>query len=211
MGTYELPFGVGKRFLNHKGLADYIAGGWSGTLVFMAQTGYPFTVRANTVVANGASGGCCNSGAFPTLIGDPYTGGGTPPPSNPSIICPAQVGNTANWYNPCAFANPPLGSLILPGQALTGAAAAAFMPSARSQIHGPGYNRANLSAFKDFHVTENHYFQFRADIFNLFNHPSYGLPSQTLGNNAGQITSARTFGANTPDARFFQLALKYYF
>jgi hypothetical protein len=78
------------------------------------------------------------------------------------------------------------------------------MPSARSQIHGPGYNRANLSAFKDFHVTENHYFQFRADIFNLFNHPSYGLPSQTLGNNAGQITSARTFGANTPDARFFQ-------
>ncbi|MFL6417647.1 MAG: carboxypeptidase regulatory-like domain-containing protein [Bryobacteraceae bacterium] len=211
MGTYELPFGAGKRFVNRKGLADRFVGGWSGTLVWMAQTGNPFTVRANTVVANGAAGGCCNSGAFPTLIGDPYSGGGTPPPSNPNIVCPAQVGNTANWYNPCAFANPPLGSLILPGQVLTGAAAAAFMPSARSQMHGPGYNRANMSLFKNFRVTERQYVQFRADVFNLLNHPSYGLPSQTLGNNAGQITSARSFGAYAPDARFFQLALKYYF
>ena len=209
--NYELPFGDGKRFLNKKGVVNYLGGGWSATAVWTGQTGYPFTVRANTVVANGASGGCCNSGAFPTLIGDPYKGGGTPPPSNPNIVCPATVGNTANWYNPCAFANPPLGSLITAGQVLTGSAAAAFMPSARSQIHGPGYNRANLSLFKNFSVTEHQYLQFRADIFNLLNHPSLGLPSQTLGNTAGQITSARSFGANTPDARFFQFALKYYF
>ncbi|MEP6715268.1 MAG: TonB-dependent receptor, partial [Terriglobia bacterium] len=209
--SYELPFGTGRRFLNQHGWVNGIVGGWTGTVVWTAQAGSPFTVRANTVTANGAAGGCCNSGAFPTLIGDPYAGGGAPNATNPSQICPTVVGNAQHFYNACAFADPPLGSLILPGQVLTGAAAAAFLPSARSQIHGPGYDRFNASLYKDFKVSERQSLQFRADIFNVANHPSLGLPNTTLGNNAGQITTSRGFGSNTPDARFFQLALKYYF
>jgi len=53
--------------------------------------------------------------------------------------------------------------------------------------------------------------QFRADAFNLLNTPAYGTPNGSIGSNGGQITSARNFQPNTPDARFFQLALKYIF
>ena len=53
--------------------------------------------------------------------------------------------------------------------------------------------------------------QLRADIFNLLNTPSYGTPTATINSNGGQITSPQTFQNFTPDARFFQLSLKYVF
>ncbi len=66
--------------------------------------------------------------------------------------------------------------------------------------------------FKNFVVWREHYLQFRADVFNLLNHPSWGNPSTTNNNsNGGNITSTRSFQSNTPDARFFQLSLKYAF
>jgi hypothetical protein len=70
-----------------------------------------------------------------------------------------------------------------------------------------------MSVFKNFKTFESQYLQFRADIFNLFNTPSLGIPSNAGINsvNSGQITGPRFFGNYTPDARFFQLALKYYF
>jgi hypothetical protein len=44
------------------------------------------------------------------------------------------------------------------------------------------------------------------------NHPTFGNPStNNINANAGNITSTKTFQNNTPDARFFQLSLKYAF
>lgn len=82
-GTYELPFGVGRKYLNKKGLINEFAGGWESTLLFGTQKGFPFTVGSNTPIVNGAS-------AYPYLIADPYAEGGTPPASNPSVTCPAK-------------------------------------------------------------------------------------------------------------------------
>jgi len=54
--------------------------------------------------------------------------------------------------------------------------------------------------------------EFRADAFNLFNHPTWANPSQTAINaNAGLIASPLNLQANVPDARFFQLSAKYLF
>jgi hypothetical protein len=210
-GNYDLPLGTGQKFVNNSRVLNGVVGGWTVTWVWTAQSGSPMTVKSNTAVAYGSAGGCCSSGPFPSLVGDPYSGGGTPNPSNPSIACPAVVGTVQHWYNPCAFQNPLAGSLILPGQSLTGTAAAAFMGGDRNQIHGPGLDRINMSIYKTWKITESKSFQLRADCFNVANHPAYGVPGQTDSTSAGQVTAARSLGNYTPDARFFQLAGKFYF
>jgi hypothetical protein len=41
-GTYDLPFGSGRRFLNQKGVADKVVGGWSLGTILTIQSGLPF-------------------------------------------------------------------------------------------------------------------------------------------------------------------------
>lgn len=202
--TYELPFGHGRKFLSQSTLMNYLVGGWSDTLVFRAETGQPFTVGNNNSSVNGA-------GARAILVRDPFKPGGSPDPTNAGITCPTKVRTVNHWYNPCAFANPPDGSVIAPNQIVTGYAALAYLGGRRNQAYGPGYQRIDMSVFKAFPTFREQYFQFRADAFNLLNTPAYGQPNGGIGSNGGQISGARYFQPNTPDARFFQLALKYVF
>lgn len=218
-GLYELPFGVGRAHLNHRGVADIVAGGWSSSLTFAAQTGNPFTVYPDITTAAGGT-------SHAIRVGDANAPGGSPDPSNPGVTCPSSVRNRINWYNPCAFANPLPGSLISPGpnggnpqpgylypQYVTNLQQVEqFLGGRRNQIMGPGYERINMSVFKDFTTFREQKLEFRTDIFNLLNTPAYGDPSVTSNNsNGGQITSPRFFQSNTPDARFFQFSLKYLF
>ncbi|HYA26218.1 MAG TPA: TonB-dependent receptor [Terriglobales bacterium] len=219
-GNYRLPFGHGQKYLNRNGILDYVVGGWSSTLSFAAQTGNPFSVDASGSSVTPFSGASGASVYYATLIGDPFKAGGTPPASNPGITCPTSVRNRNNWYNPCAFGNPSAGSLIIGNQTVAGAAAMPYLGGVRDEVSGPGYERINLSLFKDFRIREKTTLQFRADIFNLFNTPSYANPSSNYNNGGassgvnnnssqgGQITLPRSFQNYTPDARFIQLALK---
>lgn len=202
--TYQLPVGKGRRFMNHGGPVNTVVGDWNVTALFLTQTGYPFTVGSNTATVNGA-------GAFPYLIANPFKGGGTPPASNPSITCPARVKTLSHWYNPCSFADPPLPGVIT-APVMGKANVLPYLGSPRSQISGPGYERVNMTLTKNFPTFREQYFQFRADVFNVFNTPSMGLPSnESTGEQGGLILGPAFFGNYTPDARFFQLAAKYYF
>jgi hypothetical protein len=204
--TYQLPFGKGRAHMNKGGIENILLGGWNATMLFRGQTGNPFTVDSNTTVANGAQ-----IAAFPYLVANPFKGGGTPQASNPGIPCPTTVRTLTHWFNPCAFADPPLGSTIT--APITGAAnVLPYLGSPRSQIYGPGYKRIDATLTKDFPTIKSQYLQFRADIFNLTNTPTWGPPSNTgTGPLGGLITGAAFLGNYTPDARFFQLAAKYYF
>lgn len=92
------------------------------------------------------------------------------------------------------------------------AQAIGYIGGVRDNVYGPGFNRVNLSIFKNFTIFREQTLQFRTDIFNLFNHPSLGQPSNaTVSSNGGQITTPRFTQKLTPDARFFQLSLKYTF
>jgi hypothetical protein len=203
-GTYELPFGKGRKYLNHNRLTDVAVGGWNSTILFRTQTGYPFTVTSNTSTVNGAS-------AYPYLVGNPFKGGGSPNSTNPDITCPTKVRNRTNWYNPCAFADPPLASTIT--APVTGAAnILPYLGSPRSQISGPGYERVDMTLTKNFTTFEKQFLQFRADIYNVLNTPTWGVPSNTSTSSIGGLINGNaSLGNYTPDARFFQLALKYYF
>lgn len=204
-GTYAVPVGKGRTYLNSGGIVDIFLGGWSVTPAFQAQTGQPFTVGADIPTVNGAS-------AFPYLVSNPYQGGGTPNATNPGITCPATVKNATNWYNPCAFANPPPASIIPVGTVITSYNQVLGLVGApRNQLYGPGFFRLDASVFKDFNFTETSYLQFRADMFNVTNTPDLGQPNGGIGSNGGQITSTRFIGNYTPNARFFQFALKLFF
>jgi hypothetical protein len=50
----------------------------------------------------------------------------------------------------------------------------------RNDLFGPGYENVNLSVFKNFPIHERLTFQFRAEAFNVFNHPSPANPNFTL-------------------------------
>ena len=213
-GFYILPFGKGQRFLNHGGILNALFGGWSDDLQFQAQTGFPFTVGTSLGSA-GPNGG----GANGILVGDPFAAGGSPNPTNPGVVCPDKVKTTTHWYNPCAFANPPIafpdasikGSPVSTTQIL-GLNALPYLGARSNQIHGPGFERINTSLFKQFHTIRNEHLTFRADIFNLLNTPAYSNPSFTgMGTAAGKITGTRFFQNLTPDARFIQLSAKYVF
>jgi hypothetical protein len=57
--TYELPFGVGRKWLADGGVLAALVGEWSAALNLSAESGSPFTPRvvgATTSVANGTSG-----------------------------------------------------------------------------------------------------------------------------------------------------------
>lgn len=218
-GHYDLPFGRGRAFLNKSALTNRIAGGWSTTLTFAAQTGTPFTVSPDISTASGG-------GARAILKGDPFAPGGQPDPSNPGVTCAAHTRTRQNWYNPCAFANPaPGNSIALPGETpgngnsyrypatvTSKQDAIALLGGASNQIYGPGYNTVDMSLFKNISTIRKQYLQFRVDVFNLLNHPSLGNPSVTNNNsNGGEITGPKSFQNDTPDARFLQLALKYTF
>jgi len=227
-GFYELPFGKGKKYAHGAGWTDYLVGGWQSSLTFQAQSGTPFTIYAQTSwdIGNAASGG----NVFAYKIRNPFIGGGTPDPTQlaaGTTSCPASVHNKTNWYNPCAFANPVPGTNIpLPsntatnqpntadGSAVTGVAAAiSYLGGKSNQIPGPGYERINMSVFKNFKTWREQALQFRADAFNLFNHPSWGNPNDDLSNDpsGGDITGVQAFQSFTPDSRFFQLSAKYVF
>ncbi|MFZ0301711.1 MAG: TonB-dependent receptor [Terracidiphilus sp.] len=210
-GFYDLPFGTGRKYMHQGGVLDYLVGGWSTSLTWVAQTGIPFTVSTgggNFVPANGFN-------QYNAIrIGDPFKGGGTVPAANlDSTSCPAKVKNRTNWYNPCAFVDPAPGANIPVGTLLTNIQSALeYSGSKSNQIHGPGYERINMSGFKNFKTWREQYLQFRADAFNLFNTPTLGQPSDnSLDPTAGQITGTQQLQNYTPDARFFQLAAKYVF
>ena len=203
--NYQLPVGNGQRLLPTKGFLNQVVGGWTIGGTFIAQTGTPFTVTPNISTAAGGN-------AVAILTGNPYKGGGSPNATNPNITCPTRVKTVQNWFNPCAFSNPLPGSDILPGQLVTAPdAVVQYLGRGKNQIYGPGYNQLNTSLFKHFPTYEDQYLEFRADIFNTYNTAVLGQPSGIINSNGGLISGGASLGANSPNGRYIQVALKYIF
>jgi len=73
----------------------------------------------------------------------------------------------------------------------------------RSIVQGPRYANWDFSALKNIKVTESKQFQFRAEFFNLLNHPNFRLPDSDISSpNFGHIQAAQ-------NPHLIQLALKF--
>lgn len=198
---YDLPFGRGKRYLNHGGLIDEVVGGWKAAAVFQVQTGEPIALRQRF------------------RISDPFATGGSPDPvTQHNQECATRTKTIAHWFNPCAFTQAPTayateqdyneavangGNAVLLSQAGT----LPFGQRGRITVGGPGFNRLDMSLFKQFKLPfHESTFELRADGVNVMNTPSFGDPSTSItGSNAGRINSTR-FSGIIPDARVIQVA-----
>ena len=64
--------------------------------------------------------------------------------------------------------------------------------SNRLFFHGPGLNNWDMALHKGTQVTERFFLEFRAELFNTFNHAQFGTPvGNFVASNFGQVTAAR--------------------
>jgi hypothetical protein len=190
---YDLPFGKGKQFGGDWNAAtNAILGNWQVTVIEKITSGFPvFIVDGN----NNSGSGLLNIGSAastirPDEVGNPFQPGGGP-------NCPSKLSNSGFYFNPCAFAAPAAGKL---GNAN------------RAPFSGPGFVNTDFSVIKRFAMPwENLGLDFRAEMFNLFNHPQFATPSAFGGQSGADINAASQFGAasatiNNP--RLIQFGLK---
>jgi len=80
-----------------------------------------------------------------------------------------------------------------------------FGTAGRNIVQGPGYADWDFSLFKNFPVAEGKELQFRAEFFDLLNHPNFYLPDSDI--------SSSTFNTilEAQPPRLIQLALKFVF
>jgi hypothetical protein len=202
-GGYELPFGKGKHFLTKaSGFQNQLIGGWSVNWSATIQDGQPISISCPTGTAAGL--GC-----------DALFVKGQPLKLGLHTDANGQLnwfGNAAAFNQPCQIGadNQPIpesppGCVPLSGKGALGGVA---------QVPGPGFGRLDFSIFKSFPISERVQLQFRAEIFNIFNHPNFNAPGFNGGStnynssNFGEIGSTR----DAPyDPRQIQFALKLYY
>jgi hypothetical protein len=191
---YDLPFGKGKHFGGDwSGATNAILGNWHLDLIERATSGFPLFV----VDSADESGTYFSYNGFtlqrPNEVGNPNEAG--PVAGNPTCTAPAQIHTLQNWFNPCAFEKAPAGEL---GTA------------ARAPVYGPRFVNTDFSVIKNFPFHEGMNVQFRAEFFNLFNHPQFYMDG--LGDSGQQdINTPSSFGVlnntvNNP--RLVQFALR---
>lgn len=85
-----------------------------------------------------------------------------------------------------------------------------FGNSGRNILVGPGVVNLDFGAIKNFNITERYKVQFRAESFNLANHPNFANPNGNVSSTTfGTITATAATAAGSP--RVLQLALKLIF
>jgi hypothetical protein len=222
------------------GPAKWVTDGWELGLIFTASDGIPFTATWASGGADAAGTRSQDDFAFPNFV--PSAPGCNNHPTNP--------GNPSNYINLNCFAIPTApddnfwmancspvpksrgGAIRNPDPTL---GLPAVDPLAcfnlrgnvgRNTLIGPGVTSLDFSVFKNNHIkriSENFNVQFRAEIFNILNHPNFGVPSTTGDGNTdiydgtGLLQSAANGGIagqllrTTVSERQIQFALKFIF
>ncbi len=163
---------------------------WQLSGIVQLQSGFPIRIQTqddNELI----------SSLFFLGAGAPQMAGNKPQILDPKVLlhadgspCNDNVGCAHYYLNPGQFSDPTLGT---------------FATTPRSICCGPGENQWDITVSKRITLSESRYFQFRTDIFNLFNKTQFVNPDGNFSNTTfGQVLQAR-------DPRLVQFALKFYF
>jgi hypothetical protein len=191
---YDLPFGKGKRFgSTWSGPVNAVLGNWEVDVIEKATSGFPLYVTN----ANGSGSNFLFNGAFslnrPDQVGDPNKAG--PVAANPTCNAPSEIHTHSNWFNPCAFVSAPNGELGIGN---------------RAPVYGPRFVNTDFSAIKHFPLRESMQLDFRAEFFNLLNHPQFGMtgnPSTGMQDLSAPSSFAKV-NQTVHDPRVIQFAVK---
>ncbi|WP_446743179.1 carboxypeptidase regulatory-like domain-containing protein [Silvibacterium acidisoli] len=173
--VYELPFGRGRQYGgNISHWEDLAVGGWQVNGITTLQGGTPLQISANNTLS---------TYNFQTLYANT---------NGQNATLHGDIHNRLNkYFNTADFSQP-----------------AAFTlgngPAYYDQLRSPGLDSTDLSLLKDFQAYSRLTVQFRAELFNAFNHVQFGSPNTSVTSTSfGQITSQ----ANSPRQTQFGLKL----
>jgi Carboxypeptidase regulatory-like domain len=113
------------------------------------------------------------------------------PSQRPNVVCDPNSGpkTTAQWFNTSCFATP---------------AQYAYGNAGRDIVTGPGIENFDATFQKNFPIRETTQIQFRADIFDFFNHPNFNQPNRIF------TATPSAFGSisSALDPRIMQFSLR---
>ena len=165
-GTYELPFGKGRQWLNSSPVVGGILGGWNVNTITLLETG-PYLTPTDSVSADQTN---------------------TDPAGDGSIVRPDRVGNPipadrspGNYFNLNAFAHTPLNAGRI-GNAGVGI------------LEAPGTIAVSAGLAKLIAVRENWRLRFESTFTNVLNHTNYAPPATDISSPSsfGVLTAAQT-------------------
>jgi len=180
-----------------KGAVGYVTGGWglSGTTIF--QSGYPLTAQnfngfAPICKDTSSTAPACPSPANPAVGFQPYSGDYNADGNNldyPNASSYHQSTDNKTWLTGAI----PKSDFAVPGFGQEG-------NEKPMQFRGPNFFETDANFYKDTPITEHLNFQFRFELFNLFNRANYANIDSNLPDGS--------FGAATGshEPRFWQLA-----
>jgi Carboxypeptidase regulatory-like domain/TonB dependent receptor len=185
---YKLPVGKGQALgSNMPRFLDTLIGGWDVSALVIMQSGQPFSVSSQhpTVAVSGVGNTYANFSGTAPDGSVQRTGGGV------FFYTPDQV---AQFSNPGAFV---IGN------------------SGRNVFRNPAFYELDSSLAKRFKINEKHSISFRAEAYNLFNHPNFGLAAANLNINTpatfGKFSSTLGTQVGGSAARTMQAVLRYDF
>jgi hypothetical protein len=183
---YELPF-----FKNQNNFAGKAFGGWQLSGIWQAQTGTPSSVAVGTDYAGvGQDGSLSNGGQFWSYS------------QIPDVVGQAALNSSADPYYWFATKDSS-GNAIFTQPAKN---TFTTQKNVRNIIHNPGFTNWNVGLFKKFSITERVGLQFRAEAFDVLNHPNLGGANfNPTSSSFGKVTG------KTGDVRNMQLSLRLYF
>jgi hypothetical protein len=163
---------------------------------FVANAIYDFPFKGNRLVS-----GWRLATILSAQTGNPFTvvlaratTTGTANVVRPDLVAPITIsGGPLRWITNAAtaFSLPALGS---------------FGNLGRNTIYGPGFTNVDLSLIKNTRITESVNLQFRADAFDIVNHPNFGQPGPTAANGASIVTLTPLVGGGfSAPASFSQI------
>jgi hypothetical protein len=179
-GTYELPFGRGRRWLDTSHVVDSILGGWNVNTITLLETG-PYLTPTDSITADQTN---------------------TDPAADGSIVRPDRVGNpipttrsSSNYFDVNAFAHTPVNA------GRTGNAGVGI-------LEAPGTIAVSAGLAKVIAIRERYNLRFESTFTNVLNHTNFAPPVTNISSptSFGVLTSAQT--AENAGNRTGQLALR---
>lgn len=190
--SYDIPRAT-SGFLNNIVFRD-----WAISGIVTYQSGLPFSVTDSST--GGIFGATLGTAQF--LCGNiqsAYTTGSTTDIVN-------------HYLNPACFGTAPVIPLnvIPPSGITTNAGATGWGNTPRNAFRGPNQQNWDFSLIRRFTFREKEHFQFRMDVFNVFNHPVFRIPSASTSVNINGGTSSFTRILETAvPARLIQFGVSY--
>jgi hypothetical protein len=180
-----------------RGLSDFDA---RHRLVF--STIYDLPWSANRLVAGWQLGAIVQSqsGNPVNIITSIANFNGVANTLRPDVTAPPSIiGSVDRWFDTSVFVNPTAGGTH-------------FGSLGRNVIIGPRFNNTDFSVVKNTNISEEVRVQFRAEMFDLFNHANFGQPGRVVGTSTfGRITNTRFGTGDSGSSRQIQFALKLLF